>query len=347
MTSTTISGYTTTRNCKEMDYPFIESIHSLLSFCDEVCVLDSSDKDDGTLVALQQLKAKEPRVKLKHANIDWTAPNHGIFDGQTKQLARGMCSSMFCWQMDVDEIVHEEHSELVHKVINQVGSEFHRAPLLALPVVEYWGSSGTVRLDVNCWKWRLSLNTPNIVHGIPKELRHTDPTTGLLYAKHGTDTCDYINRVTGERIPMIQFVPPQMEQTKREACRDTNKVSIVEQWFNETLTGLPGVFHYSWFNIERKIKQYRLFWASFWKAMYNETRDERNNPFFPGLLWSEVTDEMIGAKAVELETKTSGHVFHVPWDGTTVTNGMRVNRFDHPAIIKPWLSTQTKCGTAT
>jgi hypothetical protein len=45
---TKLSGYTTVRNALSMDYPFVESIGSMLEFCDEVCVLDSSDKADGT-----------------------------------------------------------------------------------------------------------------------------------------------------------------------------------------------------------------------------------------------------------------------------------------------------------
>ena len=43
----TISGYTTTYNCLKEDYPFLESIQSMLGFCDEVVVVDGCS-DDGT-----------------------------------------------------------------------------------------------------------------------------------------------------------------------------------------------------------------------------------------------------------------------------------------------------------
>ena len=335
-----ISGYTTVRNCVEMDYPFIESITSMLAFCDEVCVLDSSDKQDGTWEKLTELQKQfgDDRLRIRHENIDWSAPNHGIFDGMTKQMAREMCRGQYLWQSDVDEIVHEDHAALVRPIIEKVGAEFQKVPILALPVVEYWGRSGKVRIDVNPWKWRISLNIRDIVHGIPAELRWKDPVTGLDYAKPGTDTCDYISRATGERYPCISFVPQEVDQVRMYATSASpldNSLKQYETWINSAMQQLPGVYHYSWFNIERKINQYRLFWTNFWKAMYNESRDERQNPFFPGYLWSEVTDEMIKDKALALETKTGGHVFHKPWDGSS-TNSIRIFK-DHPKIMKNWI----------
>ena len=62
--------------------------------------------------------------------------------------------------------------------------------LISLPVIEYWGNQGKVRMDINPWKWRLSRNKPNITHGIPKHLRKTDED-GNIYALPGTDSCDY------------------------------------------------------------------------------------------------------------------------------------------------------------
>jgi hypothetical protein len=95
------------------------------------------------------------------------------------------------------------------------------------------------------------------------------------------------------------------------------------------------VFHYSWFNIERKIRNFRVFWNDSWKSLYNEDRDERSNPFFPGLSWAEITDEMIAQRAEELETKTGGHIFHTRWTGQ-VTPHVKINR-EHPLLIKEWV----------
>lgn len=318
-----------------MDYPLEQAILSAAEFSDEVCVFDTSDEGDETREKLRELASKNSKVKVKFSNeFDWSAPNHGTFDGKTKQKAREMCRSSFLWQFDIDEIVHEDHIKLIPDIITK-NKDWSKAPIIALPVVEFWGRNGKVRIDVNVWKPRLSINSPNIVHGIPLSLRTTDPETGLQYAKHGTDTCDYINKVTGLNYPIVTFLTEDVRKLQDAARRDSRAAAEFQKWYEHTLTALPGVFHYSWFNIERKIIQYRLFWTKFWKAMYNETRDERENPFFPGLLWSEVSDEMIRQKAKELEEKTGGWVFHRPWDGSSVRS-ISVS-MDHPKIIQSWV----------
>lgn len=332
-----LSGYTTLRCGNLMDYPFKESIKSALQFCDEVCVLDSSDKDDNSwndLLALQnEFKGK---LKIHHENIDWKAPNHGIFDGATKQMAREMCSGQFLLQFDVDEIFHEKHAGLYKPLIKNYGASWYKVPIVSLPVVEYWGPSGQVRIDINLWKWRVSMNIKDITHGIPGFLRQVDEKTGLLYSKHGSDSCNFISRASLEPYPCSSFIPKEIEDKRIRASMGSDLVALaeVEQWYSNTLQTLPGVFHYSWFDIERKIKQYKLFWSSFWKALYNETRDERENPFFPGFLWSEVTDQMIKEYSHKLETEICGHIFHKPWLGEK-TYGIKIS-MDHPEIIKNW-----------
>lgn len=336
--SSVISGYTTLKDAIEMDYPFTQSIASMLDFCDEVCVLDSSTKEDTWQVLLDLQKKYGGRLKIHHENIDWSAPNHGIFDGKTKQLAREMCRGQYLFQFDCDEIIHEEQANLIRPMIASVSEELRKTPILALPVVEYWGRLGKTRIDVNLWKWRISLRTKDIVHGIPIELRHTDPVTGLEYSKPGSDSCDYISRATGERYSCISFVPREIDVLRLHSITCDpfgDEIKQMEIWFNAAVRQLPTIHHYSWFNIERKIKQYKLFWTGFWKALYNLNRDERDNPFFPGKLWSEITPEMIKELAFKLETETGGHIFHKPWTGEK-TNSVRIFQ-SHPKIMNEWI----------
>jgi intein/homing endonuclease len=707
-----ISGYTTSKNVVLMDYPFIESITSMLSFCDEVCVLDSSDQDDGTWGKLLELqKLSNGKLKIHHENIDWQAPNHGIFDGKTKQMAREMCKKgQYLVQFDVDEIMHEDSIPLIKPLIEQINPQLQKTPILTLPVVEFWGKTGKVRMDINVWKWRISLNIKDISHGIPISLRQTDPITGLEYAKHGSDSCvppytkimtiqgekridelkmgelvlthkgnfraisqifikpkteyeiykikprdylnsleitgnhpiyfsdkknkikwhqldkglpnkddyfvfpklsnenftqepiynisikktkmssrekitikpsrelgfivglflgdgnitkrtenkskfknisfslsgyqksvvnqlesyvknifginhvskyfdrkknywsvkihnkdiakfvfklcrtgslnkllsnsfynwntdailgileglyqsdgadcrsginitmtngkllsqikvlltkinifsslksymqkpnkfrktenemfqlritgkqvskldfivdkkkkrfqkflelpdkfaikankkslsiekikyngtlyniavegdnsyvangitvhncNYISKATGEPYECIYFVQPELEQIRINSIYANpfdDNLKTFELWFNNAVQQLPTIYHYSWFNIERKIRHYKLFWTNFWKAMYNENRDERTNPFFPGLLWSEVTDDMIKEKALLLEEATGGHIFHSPFTGKK-SNHVRILK-NHPKIMDDWI----------
>lgn len=334
-----ISAYTTIRNPESMDYPFIESIKSMLQFSDEVVVVDSGD-DTGHTEALYSLMNEDSRVRLiKTDRFDWSAPNHGIFDGQTKALARSHCKSDFLWQFDTDEIVHELDAPKIRPLIEKL-QYLQKCPIMALPVVEYWGSTGKVRADINPWKARLSRNLPDITHGIPVQLRRT--FNGLDYASPGTDTCDYISKSTGRILPVMGFMEPNIEGLRQIALKNPKLIPTYEGWFNNAVNEIPGVFHYSWFSVERKIQQYKVFWTSFWKAMYgpdsSQNKDPDWNPFFE-VPWSEVTDQMIKDKAHELETMTGGHIFHSRWSGIQ-TPHLTIHR-EHPKAIQEWVKSHS------
>lgn len=338
MSKPSISAYTTVRNAISMEYPFLESIHSMLQFANEVIVLDTSDGSDGTLEALQGLASADPRVRVTHAdNFDWGAPNHGIFDGQTKALARSLCTGDFLWQFDVDEVVHEMDAPKVREILQKY-NYLQACPILALPVIEYWGSKGKVRADINPWKARISRNLPDITHGIPLHLRRT--FNGLDYASPGTDTCNYISKSTGKEFPVMTFMTEEIEGLRQMSLKNTKLIPAYEKWFNSAVLTLPGVHHYSWFSIERKIKQYRAFWTSFWKAMYGpdsaQNKDPDWNPFFE-VPWTSVTDEMISQQAKTLEEKTGGHIFHSRWNQVE-TPSVTIHR-THPKAIQEWVKT--------
>lgn len=327
-----ISGYTTTRNVIQMDYPFAEAIESLLDFCDEVVVADSSDGSDGTIDALEALMDKHPNLKVVHVDVPWDAPNHGIYDGQMKAVARSKCTGDYLWQLDVDEIVEPGARQKIEKLLEQAAPFMDQSPIIALPVVEYWGSKDKVRIDVNPWKWRLSKNLPYITHGIPKHLRKVE--NGLLYAQKGTDGCDYIHAETGEIVPFSNFVTAEVEMLRRKAVTDEAAARDYQMWFNMINSHLPVTHHFSWFSIESKILKFKHFWNDSWLSLYNEKRPDGWNPFFANKSLDEASVEEIKALGKKLATETGGHIFHTPWNGTK-TNHVTLE-CDIPPVIKDW-----------
>jgi len=326
-----LSGYTTIRNAKQMDYPFVATIRSLLTFCDEVVVADSSDEGEGTLDMLQDLMDEDERLQVFHVDIPWDAPNHGIYDGQMKAYARERCTGDYLFQIDCDEVCQETGMrEKIEQVLAKAGPE---ASLIALPVVEYWGGKDKVRVDVNPWKWRLSKNDPKITHGIPYQMRWYKD--GLLYARHGTDGCDYIYTDTGEVVPCMHFIKPEVEQIRRHAVTNPQATDMYRYWFQSVIEQLPTVYHFSWWSIAAKIRKYKHFWNDSWLTLYGEKGDKPTgwNPFFEKPL-SEVTDEEIAEKARELATETGGHIFHTSWIGQK-TNSITLEH-ELPSCIKEW-----------
>ena len=327
----TLSGYTTSRNCFKGDYPIKEVIGSLLEFCDEVVVADSSNKEDDTLEYLLEYASREPRLKVKHFDdIDWSYVYHGVYDGLMKARARALCSSEFLFQSDMDEIVHPDDYEKVRNIINHFPQELS---LIALPVIDYWGSDGKVRVDVPSWKWRISRNVSVITHGIPKSLRRYDEQK-RLFAAHGTDGCNYIHSITGEEIPFGNFVSNDSERLRHSAIRNGAHATHYQGWFQHILDNLPATHHFSWFSLTRKTRSYKNFWSGFWKSLYNEDVN-KPNPMFGDLPPDEITEELICKTAAELNT-IGGWVFHSPWDKKTFTNHIRVSQ-SFPPIMTQWM----------
>jgi len=148
----TLSGYTTTHNCFKQEYPFIQSITSLLGFCEEVVVVDGGSTD-GTWEKLEELASQTERLVIHQEARDWDHPRFAVFDGLQKAKARSLCTQEFCWQQDSDEIVHESD----YDKIRGMAAEFpNSAQIICLPVIEYWGGPDKVRMDILPWKWRLS-----------------------------------------------------------------------------------------------------------------------------------------------------------------------------------------------
>ena len=327
-----LSGYTTTLNCVKQNYPFEASIDSLLGFCDEVVVVDGGS-DDGTWEILQKLSKNNDRLVIHQEPRDWNHTRFAVFDGMQKALARSLCTKNYCWQQDSDEIVHESDYSKIRNLIKNFPKNVE---LLALPVIEYWGGPEKVRLDINPWKWRISRNLPHITHGIPENLRKYDEE-GNLYSLPGSDGCDYIRNDNYQPIRFASFYTPDVDKVRNMSFENNSALTEYQKWFNHIVEQYPGVHHYSWFDIERKIKTYRDYWSKHWQSLYDiEQKDIPENNMFFDLPWSEVTEDQITDMATKLSKEMGGWVFHSKVDFNSPTPHVKIER-DHPVAIKDWL----------
>jgi hypothetical protein len=319
----TISGYTTTYNCVAQKYPFEQCIQSMLGFCDEVVVVDGGSTDE-TYERLSKLAAQEPKLKISAVHVDWNHPRFAVQDGQQKARARAHCTGDYCWQMDSDEVVHPDHYPMIRELVEMFPKGVN---LLSLPVVEYWGGYDKVRMDVTPWKWRLSKNLPSITHGIPGALRLTDEQ-GNLYSKEGTDGCDMIDANTLEVIPHLGFYDDNVHNARMAALQgNPQALTAYQGWFNQVVENLPGVFHYSWFDLSRKIRTYKGYWGKHWKSLFDrDVVDTAENNMMFDKPWSEVTDSDIESLADRLRDGTGGWIWHRKWTGQCVP---------HVTVAKP------------
>ena len=325
-----ISGYTTTLNPTKNGYPWKASIESMLEFCNEVVVVDGGSTD-GSWEELLEWSKKDDRIKSHLVERDWEHKRFAVFDGMQKAEARSRCTGDFLWQMDADEIVHENDCKKIIQLIRAFPSQ---VDLISLPVIEYWGSEEKVRMDVNPWKWRLSRNNPNITHGIPGQLRKEDDD-GNIYASLGTDGCDYIFKDTLEMVPHASFYSNQAHELRSMALQDNeDAIQKYQEWFQLNIDMLPSVHHYSWFDLERKIKTYKDYWSQHWQSLYDITQEDTpdNNMFF-NKSWDDVTEDDISELANDLKNKMGGWVFHSKVDFSKPTRHLTLNT-SHPKYVK-------------
>lgn len=310
----TISAYTTTYNCLREDYPFLESIQSMLGFSQEVVVVDGCS-DDGTWEKLQELSKVEPRIQLYQNEFNWDDP--GV-DGNQKAFSRALCTMDFLFQFDVDEVVHEDDYEKI-KMITKRFPTTH--DILHLPVIELWGIDEITNRRA-IWKWRMSRNKPEISHGINKYARVTHEKTGQVYAREGmSDGCEYVNIMNYEPLIHTGFYNEDFEKAR------LNNPELFEQMANMAYLQLPKVFHYSWFNLERKIKQLRKGgnWDKMWSLLYQKETMER----FPGV----DTDEKVKSLAKHLYNQGAE-------DNDAVKGKSKIN-LSHPKIMEEWIKMNT------
>ncbi|NBO36181.1 glycosyltransferase, partial [bacterium] len=327
-----LSGYSTTYNCVNQNYPFVESITSMLDFCDEVVVVDGGSTD-GTIDVLQSIASDNSKLKIFINEKNWNDERFAVYDGEQKAFARSKCIGDFCWQQDVDEVVNENDYEKIRFFMKNL----HKSnQLVSFPVVEFWGSKGKIRLDVNPWKWRLSRNYFHITHGIPKQFRQYDKS-GLLYAAPGSDGCDYIHKFTFEIIPCNNFFNEKFQKLRENSVVSSVMRKKYENELNQCLIDMPTVYHYSWFNIERKIKLYKDYWSKHWNNLFGGNQNDiaENNMFFDKP-WKDVTDEDIHGLAIKLEADMCGWIFHkkIDWNKKLPSLNLSIS---HPDIMKEWM----------
>ena len=106
---------------------------------------------------------------------------------------------------------------------------------------------------------------------------------------------------------------------------------------NDISLQLPTVYHYSWYDIERKIKTYRDYWSSHWQSLYNiEQKDVPENNMFFNKSWSKVTSKDIKNLSRKLESEMGGWVFHQKIDFSKKTPFVKFSN-SHPEVIKSWI----------
>ena len=135
-----VSGLSIVRNARELDYPVLESLRSLLPLVEEVVVVAHCG-DAETLGMLDSLKDERLRV----VRIDWDEGPRG--GGRTlawlTNIALARCRHPWAFYLQADEVIHEDdHDRIRHAVERYDGARAVDA--LSFRFLHFEGSYGYV-----------------------------------------------------------------------------------------------------------------------------------------------------------------------------------------------------------
>ena len=111
-----VSGFSVVRNAIRYDYPFLESLRSLLPLVDEL-VVAVGDCDDGTVEALADLDS--PKLKLIHTTWDPAVRSGGLIISQQTNIALDACQGDWCFYLQADEVLHENDLDRLDRAMRK------------------------------------------------------------------------------------------------------------------------------------------------------------------------------------------------------------------------------------
>ena len=100
-----VSGFTFVRNGVKYDYPFLESINSLLPLCDEVVIAVGQSEDD-TLERIKSLHS--PKIRILETVWDESIRSGGKILSQQTNLALDKIDGDWAIYLQADEVLHEK-----------------------------------------------------------------------------------------------------------------------------------------------------------------------------------------------------------------------------------------------
>jgi len=132
----TLSGFSYIRNGFEYGYPFLESIQSILSICDEF-VIAVGDSKDGTREAIENLKS--PKIKIIDTAWDENLRKGGKIFAQQANIAADHISGDWGLHLQADEVIHENDLYKIREAILKY-QEDKRVEGLLFKFINFWGN---------------------------------------------------------------------------------------------------------------------------------------------------------------------------------------------------------------
>jgi hypothetical protein len=157
-----ISGFTFIRNGVKFDYPFEESLRSLLPVVDEL-VVNVGVGEDETLARVRALAAANPKIRIFESVWDESLRAGGAILAQQTNLAMAQCQGEWGLYLQADEVLHEEDYPAIREAFARA-AERPEVEGLLFDYVHFYGDFFVVNLNPSAY--RREVRAVRLRHGI-------------------------------------------------------------------------------------------------------------------------------------------------------------------------------------
>jgi glycosyltransferase involved in cell wall biosynthesis len=145
-----LSGFTFVRNGVQFDYPFEESIRSMLPLVDELVVMVGAGSD-STLERLQALAKEEKKLKIFETVWDDSLREGGRVLAEQTNLALQKCKGKWGLYLQADEVLHEEDYDLIRAAIKRADKD-SRVDGILFDYVHFYGDFFVVSKNPSAYR---------------------------------------------------------------------------------------------------------------------------------------------------------------------------------------------------
>jgi len=143
-----ISGFTFIKNGLTLGYPFVESIHTIAPFCDEVIINVGFDDpefkmDDGTFKLINET-FKNSKYKIVKNHWDPNLKERGLILSEQTNIALSLCQGKYCQYIQGDEAIHEQDIPHIMSGINSL-EDNSEADGLIFNYLHFYGNVDIIR----------------------------------------------------------------------------------------------------------------------------------------------------------------------------------------------------------
>jgi len=143
-----ISGFTVVRNAKLMGYPIVESICSLLPFCDEM-VVGVGQSDDGTRQLIESIGSD--KIKIFDSHWDTSKTKGGLILSEKTNEALARCENDWCLYLQADEVLHEDDYQSIREAIERTAHD-QKVQGLLFRYIHFYGSFHVIATARNWYR---------------------------------------------------------------------------------------------------------------------------------------------------------------------------------------------------